>query len=154
MASPKPAAGSDGQKVETREETKLRVVTAFKRFTEKNPFWKRALQNFTDKYAPEFDGEEEHKLRYTELFGEYAKLMETSISLFIRKTKGCDERLLAEAITDGTVDGMEELAEMLMANGDFEAFVKMMKAKRLAGLRSGLGSWSSGGSGGGEPAGK
>ena len=49
----------------------------------------------------------------------------------------CEENTLATAIME--TEGMEEVATMLLARGDFVEFVTMMKAKRREGLAKAVG---------------
>jgi hypothetical protein len=76
------------------------VAAAFKRYTEKNPFWKRPIRSFCEKHAPAFSGDEEvegkqgYPFRYSELFNEYTELLDKSIALFISKTKGASHAVV------------------------------------------------------------
>jgi hypothetical protein len=62
------------------------VVAKFVRYTQKNPFFVRAIKNFIEKNHSKFSTAEEHKLEYTELHQEYEQMIDTSIALFIDKT--------------------------------------------------------------------
>ena len=41
------------------------IVTKFIRYTQKNPFFVKAIKNFVEKHHAKFGNDDEHKLEYT-----------------------------------------------------------------------------------------
>jgi len=88
------------------------------------------LDAFFDRYADEFDPEEEeHKLVYMDIYKKYEKILEKHLEEFVDENgydRGTfyDDLERAAANTRGNTD---TLVKMLTAQGDFDFFVNMMK---------------------------
>jgi hypothetical protein len=107
-------------------------VKKFIRYTTKNPFFVRAIDQFLSRNCAKFNSDEEHKLEYTELFREYEELVDKSIDLFISKTRGCTEASLVKALEEG---GHDDFVSALTAKASYENFVIAMKEKRVTSLQ-------------------
>ena len=138
------------------------IAAKFCRFVDKNPFFLRPIQNFYDKHCHKFAGEvgDEHSHEFVALHHDFVQIVSKSLSLFVSRTKGCDEKVLLEALERGVkscAEGKttkasaeqealyEKTVSVLVATTDYSSFVGLMRRRRMKAeafafddLRSGL----------------
>ena len=99
----------------------------------RSPRWKTPIMSFLDEHCIIFDNEEENKLEYTPIHGEFKKIVEDLIGELIAELGVTQEIFMQACETAGGNPIHKKIVDQIVAVDNFVAFKKLM-CKRNAEL--------------------
>ena len=99
----------------------------------RSPRWKTPIMSFLDEYCIVFDNEEENKLEYTKIHGDFKKLVEELIGELIAELGVTQEQFMEACEKSATNPIHKKIVDQIVAVDNFVAFKKLM-CKRNAEL--------------------